>query len=179
MDKEIWKDIPNYEGLYQVSNYGRVKSLNRFVTSNRYKNGYPIKTRILKPRLSGKGKDKGKGYYRVVLYKNGKHAQYSIHRLVMLSFIGYSELTVNHKDENTLNNKLSNLEYLTNAENIQYTFNKKVVQYDLKGNLCKVWKSIAIAQRELKIGHISQACRGIRKSAGGYIWRYKEDLCDD
>lgn len=108
--KEIWKDIPGYENLYQVSNVGRVKSL-----AKHYR-----KEMIMKLQL-----DKG-GYYRVCLRKDNKVSQFMIHRLVMEVFnptINHRRLEVNHKDFNKLNNKLGNLEWCTRKENIE--FNKK------------------------------------------------------
>ena len=70
---------------------------------------------------------------------------------------------------------MDNLEYLTNKDNIRYSRAKEVNQYDLEGNLIKTWNAIADATKELKINHISQACRGIRNTAGGYIWKFKEE----
>lgn len=98
----IWKDIPDYEGLYQVSDCGQVKS---------FKNG---KEKILKPGL-----DRG-GYEYVVLCKDGVTKNYKVHRLVMYTHSHVDdELTVNHIDENKRNNHLSNLEYCTRAENVR------------------------------------------------------------
>lgn len=171
MNKEIWKDIPNYEGLYQVSNLGRVVSLcyNNNAYNKMTKRSVP---RILKGRLTGK---KPNRYLSVALYKEHKVKYFRIHRLVAETFLGKSNLTVNHKDKNVLNNKLDNLEYLTNKDNMRYSRAKKVNQYDLEGNLIKTWNAIIDATKELKINHISQACRGIRNTAGGYIWKFKEE----
>ena len=98
---EVWRDIRGYEGLYQVSNLGRVKSIPR----ERTKGG------ILKPLKDTTG------YLSVNLYKNGKIKRYKIHRLVANNF-----LEVNHKDGNKLNNNLSNLEYVTRSQNILHRF---------------------------------------------------------
>jgi len=100
--KEIWKDIPNYEGMYQVSNLGRVKSL-KFE-----------KERILKPTPD---KD---GYYNVSLYEGGEVKTNKIHRLVMLAFFGESDLEVNHINGIKADNRFENLEYCTPSENIQH-----------------------------------------------------------
>ena len=113
MEKEIYKDIPNYEGVYQVSNLGNVKSLPREVfrdTSN-----LQIKERILKGGLSGNG------YITVVLRKDAKPKTFTIHKLVAITFLnhkpkGYKEV-VDHIDGNRLNNKLNNLRLVTNREN--------------------------------------------------------------
>lgn len=164
MDKEIWKDIPDYEGLYQVSNLGRVKSMN-------YNHTYQEK--ILKNRPSRRG------YLHVVLWKNKTKHNYSVHRLVLIAFIGKSNLVINHKDENTSNNRLENLEYCTQQYNAEYSNAKPVQQYTIDGIFIKEWKSIISVINELNIRNISQACRGIRKSAGGYIWKYKEETSND
>lgn len=118
--KEIWKDVKGYEGLYQVSNFGRVKSLNYNNTK---------KAKILIPKVI-----KNTGYLRVCLCKNGKVVDKKIHRLVMETFdpnkntvkkcfdeeINFNKLCVNHIDENKLNCKLSNLEWCTHKYNDNY-----------------------------------------------------------
>lgn len=105
--KEIWKDILGYEGLYQVSNLGNVKSLN-------YK--HTGKERILKPRPDGHG------YYKVALCKNGKVKNFRIHRLVVEAFIGKipKGLVVNHINECPTDNRLENLEICTIRENVNH-----------------------------------------------------------
>ena len=111
LENEIWRDIKGYEGLYQVSNYGRVKSIER----KRWNRFDYIATpeRILKARV-----DK-KGYIKYALYKNGKQKNINGHKLVIQAFIKnvYNKPQINHKDGNKLNNKLNNLEYCTNREN--------------------------------------------------------------
>ena len=97
-----WKGIPGFEGLYQVSDCGQVKSLPR---KGR------LKERILKPNLV-------KGYHYVILCKDGKNKNFKVHRLVALAFLeGDNSLTVNHIDECKTNNHVSNLEYLSNGDN--------------------------------------------------------------
>ncbi len=171
MKKEIWKDIVGYEGLYQVSNLGRVKSL-----YNYKRNG----TNILTPRLK-------KGYYTVGLRKNGKRNWRGVHRLIAQAFIPNPNNypCVNHKDENKLNNVLENLEwctikynncYGTRIERVTEKTGKKVLQFDLKGNYIREYKSLEEAARmnNIKsIGNISVCCQGKYKQAGGYIWKYK------
>ena len=105
--KEVWKDIKDYEGLYQVSNLGRIKSLSRFHYTGWGKNkGYIKKEKILKPRY-----DK-KGYQMVVLYKNGIGKNFKVHRLVAEAFIPNPNNLpqINHKDEIKRNNIFTNLE---------------------------------------------------------------------
>ena len=107
-----WKDIPGYEGLYQVSDYGQVKSLERVVWNG--KGNRVLKEKILKPCLSTNG------YHQVNLWKDGKMKTFFVHRLVALAFLdGDHSSTVNHIDECKTNNHVSNLEYLTRVDNIR------------------------------------------------------------
>ena len=167
--EEIWKDIEGYEGLYQVSNRGRVKSL-------KYK-----KERILKPR-------KQSGYYKVLLY-NDKKYEYSIHRLVAHAFIPNPDNLpqVNHRDENPSNNRVDNLEWCDGKYNINYgtciakrarSKSKKVLQFKPDGTFVKEWKSIIDVQRNLGFDHanISRCCKNIRKTAYGFLWKYKKEI---
>ena len=112
---EIWKDIPGFEGLYQVSDCGQVKSCDRVVENSSTKSGkQTLKERILKPGLD---KD---GYHHVSLCKDGKRKEFRVHRLVALAFLdGDNTLTVNHIDECKTNNHVSNLEYLTRGDNVR------------------------------------------------------------
>lgn len=178
--KEIWKDIPNYEGFYQASNLGRIKSLERIDAIGRKR-----KERILKPRL-------GCGYYRVVLYKNSIVKAYLVHRLVWIAFNGQipENMQVNHLDERPINNALSNLNLMTPKENCNWGTgierqakkringkkSKSVLQYDLQDNLIKEFPSLMQVYRELgfSYGHIGDCCNGRLKTAYGYKWKYKE-----
>lgn len=112
---EIWKSIEGYEGYYEVSNYGRVRSVDRTLT---YSNGYLAKHkgRILK------GETDKKGYKRVRLSKNDKTKKFQVHRLVAMAFIPNPENKkfVNHIDENSSNNRLDNLEWVTGSENMRH-----------------------------------------------------------
>ena len=165
--KEIWKPVVGYEGHYQVSNFGRVKSI---------KFGKEI---ILKPK-----KDKY-GYLHVNLYKNNKRKDFLVHRLVAEAFIPNSDNLplVNHKDENPSNNFVDNLEYCTNKYNLNYgtaqqrkshKLSKPVCQYTLDNELIKIWSSLTECKNKegFNIGHIYECCRGIRKTHRGFKWSY-------
>lgn len=114
---EEWKDIVGYEGLYQVSNLGRVKSVSRVVIRGNGRHQM-VKEKILKYR------ENNRGYLFVCLYKNGVAIPYSVHRLVAEAFIPNGDLfatTVNHKDEDKTNNRVDNLEWMNGADNIRYS----------------------------------------------------------
>ena len=110
---EIWKDINGYEGIYQISNTGRLKSLKRLFIRKNNINPYNKEEIILKLQ------NNGKGYLFIRLSKNSKHKYYYIHRLVALHFIDNpsNKPAVNHKDGNKSNNNVNNLEWVTNSEN--------------------------------------------------------------
>ena len=163
---ETWKSIAGYEGLYEVSDLGRVKSL---------KYG---KERILKP-----GGDTH-GYLQVILCKDGHVKKFTVHRLVATAFISnpHNLETINHKDEDKTNNLVSNLEWMSLKDNINYgTHNKRVAESLSKqvqmfdkstGELLATFPSTMEAEKVTGIDHssISKCCLGKRSSAGGYIW---------
>ena len=174
---ETWKDIPQYEELYQVSNLGNIKSLNYNNTG---------KEQILKPR---KNKD---GYLMVHLYKNGKRKMYRLHRLIWQAFNGSipEGYEVNHLSEDKTQNNLDNLNLMTHKENMNFgsrteraakantngKCSKPVIQYNKQGNLIKEWPSIMEVERSLGFdrGNISKCCLGKLKSAYGFKWQYEE-----
>lgn len=177
---EIWKDIPEYEGIYQVSNKGRVKSLARQI---RYKNGKIInrKERILK-------KTNINGYLHVPLSQNGKSTHKYIHRLVAQAFLdNYSEdLEINHKDFNRRNNNVENLECITKYENMKYSHNNNRFPYpppqEPKAIMClndnKFFGSIKEASEYYKI-HTSLICnqlKGRNKQTHGKKFEYIEEV---
>lgn len=120
MDIENWRDVKGYEGFYQVSNLGRVKSLDRVVKDINKDRTQLIKGKMLKPA------DNGNGYLIVSLRKDNKRKNHYIHRLVGEAFLNdyLSILTINHKDFNRKNNNVSNLEVCTIQENLKYSYEK-------------------------------------------------------
>jgi hypothetical protein len=114
---EIWKDIVGYEGYYQVSNFGRVKGINRLIV-------HGLKTITKKERML-KNRKTTKGYYQVVLCKNAKYFNYSVHRLVAESFTQntLNKLQINHINGIKTDNRLENLEWVTQSENIKHAHN--------------------------------------------------------
>lgn len=173
--KEKWKDIPDFEGSYQISNLGNVISLERYVN---HIGGKRIeKRKNLKKTLSNNG------YFVVNLWKHNVKIQLLIHRLVAQSFISNPNnlSCVNHKDGNKLNNCVSNLEWCTYQENNIHALNNglkkpyvRVNQYDLENNFIKTWSSIKEAQNFYKTSHIGECCRGLRNQTKNYIWRYAD-----
>lgn len=166
--QEIWKDIPGYEGQYQASNFGRIRSL-------KYN-----KVRILKPSRDGSG------YYMVILYQNNVKKNASVHRLVWLAFNGAipEGLQINHKDEVKTNNSLVNLELVTRKENINYgTHNKRasekhckrIQMLDENNNTLKAFNSLKEAAQFLNKSYvnISRCLNGYSKSAYGYKWKFE------
>lgn len=166
--KEMWKDIKNYENLYQISNTGKVHSVRNDID--------------IKPFINNNG------YYEIVIKKDKKQKHFRVHRLVAQAFI--SNLNnlpqVNHIDGNKLNNNVNNLEYCTQSENMRHAaknnllHNKgkktKINQYDLNGNFIKTWNSMKEIENEYNVSHttIRFCCKGKNKTSKGYIWRYYE-----
>jgi len=188
---EEWKPIKGYEGEYEVSNYGRVRSLDRKAIRERDNATISYKGKLL--RLS----TIPSGYIKVILHKK----QYAVHRLVATAFIPNPEnkAEVNHKDGNKTNNCVENLEWCTRGENQKHAFRigikritdsqrelyrrinkhpkpekyKPVIQYDTEGNEIARFPSIDDASRTtgVKASYISQTIHERQKTAGGYKWR--------
>lgn len=176
--KEVWKDVVGYEGLYEVSDLGNVRSTKRGNLKNLYL------------------KSHNRGYLQVELFKDGKSKMLMVHRIVAQAFIknadGFPQ--VNHKDENKTNNRVDNLEWCTGSYNIcayyknhpDFFKNRKSVQkrkrrigkainqYTLDGDFVASWSD----SREVEIQNkwsawsIQECCRGNRKKAYGYTWQY-------
>ncbi len=176
---EIWKDVVGYEGLYQVSDRGRIKSICSYV---RLQNGELMKK---KPHIL-KLQDRC-GYKLVNLFKGGRSHTLNIHRLVAEAFLPnpHRYSVVNHKDENKSNNSLSNLEWCTHAYNLSYgtaqrrravSQGKVVIQLDKNGAFIKRHLTLMDACRDTGINfqNISQCCNNKRKTAGGYCWKFEE-----
>lgn len=170
---EVWKEIEGTNGMYQVSNFGRVKSVSRTVKfGERYRD---ICDTILKPRLHKNG------YYTVCLF--GKKNRY-IHRLVAETFIEnpYNLPQINHKDEDKRNNAVWNLEWCDGLYNINYgSAIKRAIDEKSKRHFTVLnldtgerYKNPLEAQTKTGIHHdsISRVCRNRKGTAGGYHWGY-------
>lgn len=173
-----WADVIGYEGLYEVSTDGRVRTV-QHVT-----NGHVIRAKELTISVY-----KSQRYARVRLYKNGKSKDLVVHRLVAEAFIPNPERKpqVNHIDGNKRNNSVSNLEWCTQAENNRHAIDnglqnpyiaieatkKKVLQIDMDGTIVKEWESLTAAATALglQVSNISHCCSGRIGSTGGYKWR--------
>lgn len=185
MIDEVWVNIENFEGLYQISNLGNVKSMNRIVDIGNGKI-YTQKEKIIK--------NYGKTYRQVNLYKNAKCYHFYIHILLAKAFIPNSnnKEQVNHIDGNKFNNDLRNLEWVTRSENARHAhdilkvnkrayqkgvmnkLSKSVSQYTLDGIFIKKWDSIAEAVNffKPKKASISMCCNKKIKQTLGYKWSF-------
>lgn len=173
---EEWKDVVGYEGLYQVSNEGRVKSL-------KYRGS--DKECILKNRKTTKG------YLQVALWKNRKCKEIQVHRLVAMAFIPnddpINKTQVNHKNENKTLNTVENLEWCTNEYNHNYgtrnlraggglngVGSKKVYQFTIEGELIKIWpSSMECGRNGFNQPCVSACCNGKSKTYKNYRWSYE------
>ena len=168
---EIWKDVPEYEGLYQVSNLGRVVSLR--------------KNKILTPKKNWDG------YFRIQLWRYNQNVYIGIHRLIAEAFIPNpkNKPYINHKNGIKTDNRVENLEWCTQLENIKHAIkmglkkpcpknwrvsSKPIVQLTLNGEFVKEYPSQMEVERVLGINHsnVSAACKGKIKTLKGYVWRY-------
>lgn len=187
MEIEVWKPIEGYEGIYEVSSFGRVRSLDRIVDfgNENYSRQMLCKGKIMKGSISRNG------YIYVSLCLPNEKARAYIHRLVAKAFIsnpnGYN--VVNHKDENKKNNNVLNLEWCTTKYNLNYgtgverarlkrlnneKLSKKIAQYTLDGKLVGIYPSLHEIQRSLGYirCNVRQCCEGNRKQSYGFKWEY-------
>ena len=178
--EEIWKEVPGYEGLYEVSNLGRVRSLCYNHTGQ---------TKVLKPHKNSKG------YLLAHLCKEGKKKFFIVHRLVAQAFLPNPDNLpeVNHRNEDKTDNRVDNIEFCTAKYNMNFgtrnkraakarlnhpALSKPVLQYDKSGIFVKEWPSTMEVERQIgwDQGHISDCCLGKRQSAYRYIWRFVDDV---
>lgn len=187
---EKWVKINGLDG-YEISNLGRLKSIDRRVS--RGNGDMFLKGRIMKQTL------KETGYLIANLYNGKKDKHYRIHRLVAENFIPNPEKkrTVNHKNGIKTDNRVQNLEWATHSENHIHAYrelnrksawtgvkgrhshaSKPVLQYSKKGELLASFYSMKEAAEAVGIegGHICSVCKGKRKTTGGYIWKYKNEV---
>lgn len=170
MQIEVWRDVKGYEGKYQVSNLGRVKSLN-------YHRENKEKIMI--------GNKVGRGYKRVLLSKNGKTKNFLIHRLVYTAFVGNvpDGFQIDHRDNNPENNRLDNLQLLTVSENIKkiYIDNPNLRYVNATKIKCIETNQIFSSQSEasrilnLSCGNINSVLKGRYKQTGGYSFEYIDE----
>lgn len=174
MEKEIWKSVPGYEGLYEVSNLGRVRSLTIVDSIGRTKRGIVLRQKTAK-----------NGYKEVCLHKNGRQKTKKVHRLVAEAFLANNENLpqVNHKDENKGNNLLGNLEWCSAKYNTNYGTGRHrnfmaqhripVLQFNGDVEPIGSFPSLREAERKTGVSSASISCvlRGKTKTAGGFIWR--------
>lgn len=171
---EEWRPVAGYEGIYEVSNYGNVFSLERIDSAGRRRGGFKLKQKTNKY-----------GYKCVNLSKNGIVTSTTVHRLVAQAFIPNpdNKPEVNHKNEDKQDNRVENLEWVTSKENQNHATlpqrrskvkRKTILQIDSKtGRIIAKYNSSVDAKKQTGISaaHIRNCCSGHRKHAGGYIWK--------
>ena len=188
MKNEEWRDVAGYEGLYQVSSEGRVKSLERKIPH--WRGGERIqKERILKTHIDRDG------YLKLNLHAGGKPKNLKVHRLVCQAFHENpdNKPQVNHINEDKTDNRARNLEWCTMRENVNHgtakersakARSKPVGQYTLDGELVKIWASTVEVERQtgFRHGNICKAANGKIKQVYGFRWKYverKEKIIDE
>lgn len=173
MIAEVWKDVPEFIGIYQVSNFGRVKSLDRINAQGNFSYGKILKQKIGK-----------QGYPYVILKYGPKQRTVKVHRLVAKAFIENPDNfpMINHKDENKTNNSVLNLEWCDAKYNVNYgsgieraatKTRQPVAQIDINGEIVATYPGFNIAQQKTGVSEskISMCCSGKRKKAGGFQWK--------
>lgn len=188
---EIWKPIKGYEGMYEVSNYGRVRSLDRYVNSASSKSGYQLaKGQLLKQRTNTET-----GYSTIMVYKDHKKKGYNVHRLVAEHFVpnpnNYE--TVNHIDGDKTNNRADNLEWVSQSDNLLHSYkelnrpknrpsiHKQSIYYTTKNNKTYYAESIAEASRQTGVSEtqIRRLIENGRKSREGYSFSIIKPSVED
>lgn len=181
---EEWRPVPGYEGLYEVSNYGRFLSIGReYVNSNGIR--HCLKTKLIKPYKHNSG------YLAVCFRKDGKSIRFLAHRVVAFVFIPNPNNLpqINHIDENKKNNKSDNLEWCSAIYNLEYgtrrqrekeTKSKPINCYTKDGVFVKTYSSITnaalhLTQSKKSCGNISACARGLTRSSYGYVWRFVDN----
>jgi hypothetical protein len=187
LDGEIWKDIPQYEGLYQASSFGRIKTVERYILKADGKISI-IQERIRKTAINN-------GYYKIMLSANGRRKAEWVHRLIAKTFIPnpYNKPQVNHKFGIKTDNRASELEWATYAEDrlhaenvlnhkwgngirhrgVTHVQSKKVKQIDINTNkVIKIWDCVNDAFKDKVASNISMCASGKLKTSGGYKWEY-------
>lgn len=193
-ENERWKDITGFEGLYQISDWGRVKALTRTLP-HKVHGTWTIKERILKPSINGKGQNNyntGNGYYFVVLFdRNKKTHNVRIHRLVAEHFVENPDRSiftqVDHLDCNKLNNYYKNLEWVTPLENTRRALKNGLVpakstnkEYCMKKVICvetgQIFKSVRDAANFVGVAptNLTRACKRNTRAKGKHF-KYLEN----
>lgn len=187
---EIWKDIQGYEGLYQCSNLGRIKSLNRYKQA---RNGSISSFKEIIKKLQ----TTRKGYLVVTLNRNKERKTFFVHRLVAQAFIPNpdNKPQIDHINTNRTDNRVNNLRWVTPLENSNnpltkenlknyrdkmksgdYSHSKIVLQYSLSGDFIKEWTNITTIHKEMNYNPscISECCNNKQKTAYGFLWKFKD-----
>ncbi|MDE5789948.1 MAG: hypothetical protein K2H96_01790, partial [Muribaculaceae bacterium] len=185
LEREVWRPVKGYEGLYEVSSFGRVKSLEKdvYYSDRGYTRRYP--EMIMKQHITAEG------YCSIGLTKDKQHKSYQVHRLVMEAFVPNPDNLpcVNHRNEKPDCNYPDNMEWCTVAYNNTYGTKVErvaaqnrieVCQYDMSGKLLKVWEGSRKAGETLGLdgSNIVKCCKGKSKFVGGFIWRNVGDAFD-
>lgn len=175
----MWEDVIGFEGLYQVSDQGEIRSIKRTKQNNRGFQEVNERIRVLTPDRYG--------YLKVCLSKDGKHYVKSVHRLVAEAFIPNPNNLpeINHKNEDKQDNRVENLEWCTQAYNMSYggyrnrqaiSQGRAVIQFDGNKPIAEYYSTQeASRQTGIPQGNIYKACTGKRRIAGGYEWRFKDE----